>query len=236
MFFIRKRCLKRSKTTKLFFNKYLYRLTLTTPHAQLFRSAVKKRRDDILKSAQNIVDSKNGIDRHGCFNVPIVPKCTSIEMSANSFNEAKRITCQIDHLKDPYMIRVQRPIINIYSNNNAELLKIARKLEDKTVIAYCAPDAAYLKELIAGKVLVTRDLKGFNYRVALHKVTDFTFVDWVEKQPDRFKISDAAARQLREGVTLFNSLIYVRDEKMVTMLRMRLDGNSLGAVHELVHQ
>jgi hypothetical protein len=157
-------------------------------------------------------------------------------MNIVTFEEAKRIKQCVDNLKDPYTIRVQRPSIVIYSNNSSELLKMARKLHPTTVKDYCAPDAAYLKELIAGKVLVTRDLKGFNYRVALHKVTDFTFVDWVEKQPDRFKISDAAARQLREGVTLFNSLIYVRDEKMVTMLRMRLDGNSLGAVHELVHQ
>jgi hypothetical protein len=228
--------LKRSKTTKLFFNKYLYRLTLKSSHAQLFRSADKQKLVDILEKAQHIVDSKDGTGRDGHFTVPAIRNYMSLEMSANSFNEAKRINQQIDHLKDPYMIRVQRPVINIYSNNNEELLKIARKLENKTVIAYCAPDAAYLAALIAGKVLVTRDLKEFNYRVALHKVNDFTFVDWVQGQPDRFKISDAAARQLREGVTLSNSLIYVRDKKMLTMLHMRLDGNSLGVVHELVHQ
>ena len=192
------------QTTKLFNNKYKYKIVLVLRSASWFRGC----NFDLVESsiaAQSIQDADPWTVRLNPYE-----KQYTIQLC----NTLKK-------LKD-YEIRVENPLISFYTNNDSDVEKLA-KIDSDKVKYVSLPTAGTESILDQGKVIVKNI--DFNYKVTMGRTRqEFTsFVQWCEGM-DKIRMPKRAKTDLCKKACWGGSHFYVKDEKTLTMVKMFVGG------------
>lgn len=188
------------QTVSLFANKYKYKIVLVCPVAGWFRG---NKLDFVLEKL-----------KEGVF-----PPWVKIKTQAD-VDYCFALQHLMTTLSD-YVLRIESPRINLYTNTTANIEKLAALNEDR-VKFICLPNRTS-PELEAGTVIVkTLD---YNYKVHLSATKqDYqNFLNWSTGN-NKLRLPNRAKIDLSRKNSWGGSYFYVKDDKTLTMVRMFLGG------------
>jgi hypothetical protein len=200
------------KTAKLFLNKYQYKVALKTAAAHWFRTEV------FTKIEERLADPDNSIKKY-IYNV----KSLSDE---NGLSYVKSIYSLLSAAND-YSIRVESPILSIYTND-MDLINRLADLNQNLTKYICVP--AF--NLNPGEVF-SRKLN-FLYKVHFGITTQNykNFVEWCENT-NKVRITKKSKNLLSRDRSYLGGYFYVKDEKTLTMVKIFL-GSTIKKIETIV--
>lgn len=189
--------------TKLFRNKYQYKIVLVCSFAGVFRAG------DMEKTIQSLQKTnKNPVYR----NNPVVAR------SKNDSDYAIKLATVINNLSD-IDIRVENPWLSIYTNNKSDIDALAN-LDCDQVKYICEPPATGLKEntIIMPKM-------DYDFRVTLGKTTssNLPFVEWA-LQNKKVKLPKGCILELTRNWSWGGKHFYISGDNNLLMAKMHLGG------------
>lgn len=202
-------------TTRLFNGKYKYKIVLVSKAASWFRGA----KLDSVKANAAITDRKGQ------------PMWTQ-KLSYDDVDYVNQLVNTMEKAPD-FIIRVESPYINFYTNNATDIEKLAKIKE--TSVKYVSYPAPGSESDLDNKKIIVKNLD-FAYRVTMgrSKQNYSNFLQWCESI-DKVRLTKRAKLQLAKNKSWGGYYFYVKDEKTLTMVKMFVGSNIL-SVEDCVKQ
>lgn len=193
------------QTVRLFNGKYKYKIVLLSKAASWFRGA------DLANVKKCISSAPNS-------NMLWVKK-----LDTTDINYSLKLVTALTPMSD-YMIRVESPYINFYTNKSEDIEKLA-KINADNVKYVCAPMQGSESDLDMQKIIVKK--LDYNYRVTMGKTSQSysNFVTWAEDKPEKIKLPKRARSQLTKSKSWGGYYFYVKDDKLLTVVKVFLGGD-----------
>lgn len=216
---------KINQTTRKFYNKWLYKITVRAPGAAVFR----------LTSIEHIPQFLDDVSSEG--------KLHRLHYFSKALSNRIIIEQIISNLllldKKEYFTRVERDTVDIYVNEQQHFDCLREKLKDN-IIQVSKPDQNSI-DLLDRKVIIVKKYPkdGFHYRVYLkpHTVKDredkLKYLDWLSQNPD-YNISNRVKSWFL--ITDWNwdrRYMLVKNEPALLMMKLR-NPEVVGSVYEYV--
>jgi hypothetical protein len=130
--------------------------------------------------------------------------------------------CELFKKLTDYEIRVENPFISFYTNNTTDVEKIAKI--DSGRVKYVSLPKAGTEAVLDNHNVIVKNLD-FDYKVTMGRTRqNFSeFVAWCEDK-DKIRMPKRAKRDLCKSACWGGSHFYVKDEKMLTMVKMFVGG------------
>jgi hypothetical protein len=199
------------QTTRLFNGKYKYKIVLVSKAASWFRGANL----ESVKSNAAVIDRKSQ---------PIWAQ----KLSHDDVDYVNHLVNTMEKAPD-FIIRVESPYINFYTNNVTDIEKLAKIKE--TSVKYVSYPAPGSESDLDNKKIIVKNLD-FAYRVTMGKSKQnySNFLQWCENI-DRVRLPKRARLQLARNTSWGGYYFYVKDDKTLTMVKMFVGGNILSVEH-----
>lgn len=206
--------MQKHKTTKLFWDKYLYKLVLSNTIGSIFR-------DKNLPYAREVLDQLQSEYEEG---LPLFVKKYKREqrVSENDFLDARKIYNFLSHAND-YMLRIESYTFCIYSSNKHWLTIIKQSMSPNNVKEFWEPDLEDIELLNPKTIIMDKDI-GFEYKVTLgQNIADtFGFANWAENNPNQVKVGPKLLEELKHNGYVSDLYFYARDEKTLQLCSLML--------------
>ncbi len=214
----------KKQTNKLFWDKYAYKLGVYNSGTHIFRN---KR----LANARTIIDQLQNKHSRG---EPLSFKLhrwsqKDQEIQNKDFEDLKILVNAFQDDVD-YMLRCEGSRLGIYSNDTSWLKKIARKLND--VPWYWEPNVD--TDLAKNTIYLDKPSE-YNYKINLNGTADKNFAEYCLKNSHKVKAGDRLIRDLQQGRNLKGKYLYVKDDKILTIVRLFLHNNIM-RIDKLVYE
>jgi|TARA_B100000586_G_C20062567_1_gene406940 hypothetical protein len=208
------------ETTKLFYDKYLYKLGITNPLGFIFRNKN-------LSHARSIIDKLHLNQESG---EPIRYKLsadshrTPIDLTVEDVHDLKYLLTEFREEKD-FVVRCEQRSVGIFSNNEEWLKRIGKKLD--CVCDFYTPEDSTINLLLDNKnILIKNKPFKFKYKVTLGQGSvDRNFYDWAKMNPDKVRVSPGLLKRIHETGYVSGKYLYLRDEKVFTLAMLFLSAN-----------
>ena len=211
--------LKPQKVSKLFYDKYVFKVALNCKLASEFRDVTVEQVQGALDIfIQKIANSKNGIYHRRPWD----------EILVDDVSYADSILSLLRGRED-YALRVESSTLNIYSNDETLIDELA-KLRPLSVWGIYKPASGKIKDyLLANKNKVVWENYTHKYKVTVNALGDNAdaFVDWAKQMPNKVKLN----RVPKQSEAYF----YVSDLKVLSLCKLFL-GGKLRRVDEMVKE
>jgi heme-degrading monooxygenase HmoA len=207
------------KTNKLFFDKYAYKVSITTPVASFFRG-------------KNLNHAEAQITALGSrFSPSLEGKLQVGHSWSKKYASFEDVICGIkivEVLKKTvgYTLRVEGTTLGIYSNDEEVIDKIS-SIANLEIREISKPETDLVKTFLLSKPkIIIRKEYTHKYKVTLKSMweQESDFRQWAEKMP---KI------KIHAGQYTYGGYIYVADAKTLSICRLYL-GNKVQKVEEIV--
>lgn len=219
---------KVSKTQKLFYGTYLYKIQFKTPLGTAFRMSRTtkklsyKRYDELMKQLGSNHETK--ITRW-----KIVTRL--------QLNEAKSVLDILNNTKIDFKIRSEAYSLSVYSNDLTLLDQIENQIGMAAKAILFRPLEGSEEYLLTNKdVMVTKNPSEFNYKVVLknkHGNYD-ALVHWLTENPDKAKAGASTLRNLRESNHFSGNYFFVKDPKVLMIVEM-IAGKIVNKIEKVIH-
>lgn len=205
--------MEKHESTKLFYDKFLYRLTFKNVLATIFRNknlyVARQRLDELQNAADN---DQPLLMRNFLREVPI---------KVQSLNDAKMFYSHISTRSD-YILRIEHPSISLYSNDKNWLLDLGEKLDYNkfNACSFSGPSDKYISLLQnTNNVIVVQNPPEFKYKVTLGVQTNNEFVKWIKNNPDKVKAGKTFLNASKNfgGTGMY---FYARDKKILQLISL----------------
>ncbi len=195
-------------TTKLFHNKYKYKIVLLSKVAKWFRGNNLAH----VKLLANHAQVQQG------------------KLTKNDIDFAIKILTTLGTMDD-YTLRVENPFLNVYTNTDDNILKLS-KIDVSKVKFVCLP-APNTESLLNEDSVIVKKLD-FDYKVTMGRTNNSfeSFVNWTKNNPN-IKISKKAIKELTRDYSFGGYYFYVKGEKNLTLVKVFL-GSNIQAVSNCV--
>jgi len=200
-------------TTKLFNNKYKYKIVLRLKTASWFRGADL---DHVMENA-----SQQGVEKQ-----PTWVK----QLTKEDYAEAVALCLVLKKFSD-YQIRVESPLLSFYTNTESQIEKLA-KLNPLLVKYVSFPEQGTESILDEHKVIVKNIDYAYKITIGRTRQNFSNFVEWCEGK-DKIRMPKRAKKDLSKNNCWGGSHFYVKDEKTLTMVKMFV-GNCIHSVESVV--
>jgi len=202
------------QTTKLFNNKYKYKIVIVVKSAGWFRGC-------------NFDYVYERLSYQPAQQDPWMTKLTADEIVYTT-----KLCEKLKKLEN-YEIRVENPLISFYTNTEADVEKIAKI--DPTRIKYVSLPKAGTESVLDDHKVIVKNLD-FDYKVTMGRTRqNFSdFVAWCEDK-DKIRMPKRAKRDLCKNNCWGGSHFYVKDDKMLTMVKMFV-GSYIHSVETVVKE
>jgi len=210
--------LQKLYTTKLFYNKYIYKLRVKSDVASLFRGLnlgfVKSKLDAMQRDAEADLPIQSPYN-HGLHRRNIV--------SLETFMDACVLYNTLEKNKKNCMVRCEGFTLDIYSNESGWLEKLSSQVdaiqwyepENDDIFDYLLQNAN--TQVIDGHVV-------WEYKALLGKTVDPNFADYCENNPDGFRIGNVAKRVVRNNHFSEGFYFYAKNERYLMLAKIALGG------------
>lgn len=218
--------MKYYETRRLFYKKYLYKLTINTRLARLFSTDVSAHKFDFARrTLETLTPGKydlktlktltiGGWRRH----INIGPQCIN---DANALY--KNFTSELDDFK----LRCSMQNIIIYSNHPEFLEQIMRDVNDDSLVSYYQPNENAVNVLTAEPdIIVSSEPVEYQYKISLKFDRRRTpaLANWIDKNKNKIRIGKYASENIKFGL-YYDAYFYVKDSK--TLMLVQLSFNDL---------
>jgi hypothetical protein len=192
------------QTTKLFNNKYKYKIVLVSKAAGWFRGCNFEGVTEGLL-LQNDPDANKWL----------------IKLTPDEQLYTLWLKETLEKLSN-YEIRVENPFISFYTNTKEDVEKLAKLDSDR--VKYVSLPKAGTESVLDNHKVIVKNLD-FDYKVTMGRtIQNFTeFVAWCEDK-DKIRMPKRAKRDLSKNACWGGSHFYVKDEKMLLMVKMFVGG------------
>lgn len=215
--------LKPKLTTRKFYNKWLYKVTLRVPGVAIFRLFK-------LEDVPNL-DFKVGSSIHS----------TKTKAANNKTNIILLSKFLLKWDATLWAKRIEQSNIDIYTNDKELYAQLLSKFTN-TVSACSEPDESNLDLLEKSGCIIAKKLPHDRYHFKAfllpHKIKDKEskkqFLDWIDGQGDRILISDSVKKWFID--TNWNwdrRYLLIEDEQTLLMLKLR-NSEAIGRVYDYV--
>jgi hypothetical protein len=196
-------------STKLFQNKYKYKIVFTSGVAGWFRGS----------SAEQILAHHDNDDYY-----------YARKASPSDKTHAKKLAEILKNLED-WGVRVETPFVSLYLNNDKDLETVVKHCKNRVKYVEI-PDPDNENKLAKGTILVKN--LDFDFKVSLGSSVQchLNFVQWCENNP-KIRMPKRAKRDLSRNSNPGGGFFYVKDEKVLTMVKMFL-GRTITKVETVV--
>ena len=221
-----KKKLLQHDTNKLFYNKYLYCLTVYNQLGPIFRNKNFMFASTVLDQLQTDLD--NGIlpltRWQGRYQSPI---------DIAHFIDARTIYNVLTRYKDVYLIRCESNTLNFYCNDDAFLRRLSNKL--RSVQTFAGPAKEHI-EFIRNNTntIIVKD-NTYQYKVTFNSnwVPD-TLGPWLKANRDKVKVSDMLLDDLDQDLKYMNGrYIFMTTEKVLMLFKI-IAGKCIQRIDKLV--
>lgn len=213
--------MRKQKTSKLFFDKYVNKVVINAPLATLFRDRnltnVKATLDQYLK----LLDaSANGY-------IEFNSRWSRRRYSHSDIFQAYRIYDELVQEQD-YTLRVEGVYLGIYSNNDELTEYLAELTPGKTDVLFMPENAESKQFLLSQSNTIIVKNKTHDYKLKLNPLGDATpaFIEWASKLPGVKIFKKERVYQRSHGV------MYVPNDKTLTLCKLYL-GDKIARVDRL---
>lgn len=201
-------------STKLFFDKYLYKVSINSQLATIFRSKNLGFARNELDRLQLLADKKHTLSRvYGIRQQPV---------TLEHFETAKKLLHLFQTADCEFKLRIEQPSIDIFSNDKQWLLSIYQDLGDHCK-GFWQPHRSIAK-LISDNpnTVVLKNDNGCQYKVTLSYQSSADWAQWVLNNEDKVKMGPKLRKSLKESkyAHVVGLYMYVRDEKILQMLNL----------------
>lgn len=212
------------ETKKLFYDTYLYKISMYLPLAPIFRGKNFGYARDTLDRLQQDFEAGNPMYR------TLYLRRSSV--TADELQAAQVLYKILTTTNEEYKLRVDSTWMSIYSNNTRFLDDIMNKV-NVTMSEYHRPKPELLDIIKDANTVVVKKHIPHKYRITLGERTDQGFVRWAETNLDKIKITDYTLNSIRQNCWTKGLYFYARDEKIIQLLTLIL-GNSIRRVDKVV--
>lgn len=202
-------------TTRLFNNKYKFKIVLKTKAASWFRGgnieAVKEKLalDSALKSVW------------------------ATRLTKEDKDYALLLASTMSQLTD-YDIRVENPLVSFYTNTEKNIEKLAKV--NPSLVKYVSFPEPGSENLLDEHKIITKNID-YNYRVTMGRTRQnySNFLNWCNGKEMKVKLPKRAKTHLAKEHSWGGYYFYVNDEKTLTMVKMFV-GPAIHSVETVVKQ
>jgi hypothetical protein len=209
--------MKYKETRSLFLRKYQYKIALICPSATLFRGG------DIDNAIMELAKIDIKHPEHFSYWASRIKSAEDLEYVRSLCSDFKKMT--------EFDIRVEQPIINVYTND----IKSVKLLEKKYVdtIKFISKPA---EEGTLSSDTIIMNKMDFDYRITMGSTKQeySTFVEWAEKHP-KIKLTKSCIRDLRKNRSWGGTHFYVTGDNNLLMAKMHL-GGTISKVQRIIRQ
>ena len=200
-------------TTRLFNNKYKYKIVLRLKTASWFRGA------DLDNVRENI--SQQDAERK-----PTWVK----QLTKDDYSEALSVYTTLKKFTD-YQIRVESPLISFYTNDQTQIEKLGKL--NPSIEKYVSLPADGTESVLDEHKVIVKNID-YAYKVTMGRTKqDFSnFVPWCEGK-DKIRMPKRAKKDLSKNSCWGGSHFYVKDDKTLTMVKMFV-GSCIHSVESVV--
>ncbi len=205
--------MKKVETRKLFFGKYLYKITLMNVLGIIFRGKNFTTAGEVLDSLQQ--DYEKGL--------PLRRKTWSKEwkIPTEHFTDCQ-IIYNICPKWDDFLFRIEGPNFSIYSNTKEDLVLLSSKLQ--TVTEFHEPDPSAIN-FLNSNIQIVDEAPEYRYKVYLSDKATPGFAKWAVGNQDKIKLGHTLKRQIENNGYLRGFYFWVKDEKVLLLVKMIIGGN-----------
>lgn len=204
--------LKKHETTKLFYNKYLYRLGIRNPLASIFRNKNFAYASTILDQLQQDYEAGQPLQ------VTYVMRVQPIRIQ--DFKDAQILYNELTRYQDDYILRIENQTVSVYSNDKQWLKILSYKI--KNVLDFSEPDTAfveYLKQNI--NTIIVEDTFGYDYKITLgNDRCPTTFAQWLRVNRDKVRITDKLIQDIENKYFTTGRYFYLRSENVLMLVKL----------------
>ena len=203
-------------TTRLFNNKYKYKIVLLSKAAGWFRGG------DLEHVKEKIASSDSS-----------VKSVWAPKLSKEDKEYAASLATVMGQLVD-YDLRVESPLISFYTNTEKNIEKLAKV--DPSLVKYVSFPQAGSETLLDEHKIISKNIN-YDYRVTMGRTRQNynNFLNWCNGKELKIKLPKRAKTHLAKEHSWGGYYFYVRDEKTLTMVKMFV-GPAIHSVETVVKQ
>ena len=219
------------ETKKLFYKKYLYKISINNELNHIFRSELQKSKN--LSYTRDKLDEFASNYRNG---QPLVQTFfrTEREVPMNHYLDAKNLYLILKNQNGNFKVRVETGTsLSIYTNDDNLLDNITNRIQ-YTLENIWKPNSRG-KHLLEHDTIIVDRPPEFPFRIMLkdEKISP-DFANWLRANRDKSRIGDKALQCIDDNLHLGGFYLHVRDEKVLSIVHM-LIGHAIRGVYKLLH-
>ena len=220
--------MQQCETTKLSYNKYAYKIVIKNALSGIFSSYNSK------NYAKNIID-KMTIEQEQGRPLTIENWRRRVAIDDIEFEKAKKIYECLQNYSD-YRTRTEsRNCLIIYTNDSKMVDDLKQNIQNDIRQLY-SPKENILSFLNSNiETAIIKKKIPYEFKVYLNnKAVDPSFAKWLRANTDKSRVGDTTLRNIDGGYYNNGNYFYVKNEKILTMVRM-LIGQNIRRVEKLVY-
>lgn len=203
--------LAKNETTKLFYNKYLYKLGIYNPLGTIFRNKNFAYASTVLDKLQ--ANYEDGLP----LEVTYVMRKQPIRIP--DFLDAQILYNELSRYKEDYLFRVEGSTLGIYSNDKEWCKRLAYKLKNAKDFTEPQADLVQFLRENTNTIIVDKDF-GYEYKITLNGACPATFADWLKANRDKVKVTDNLIDHIKDGQYVQGRYFYARSENVLMLIRL----------------
>lgn len=226
--------MKQSETKKLFFGKYMYRITFCSPLAHYFHktssfNATIKNLEKIINDAQELIRKYNAPAKIKRWN-------RHYTVDADHLHQLEKFKDILVEYDGEFRSRTEMNNVSVYTNDEKMINKIISSIDNKDITEVIKPNPNS-KHILEenNEVYIVNKPSEYKYRVIVSGSVQNSknLADWLENNKEKIKASSCAINGFKFEYWMSNLIFYVRDDKVLTMAQMML-GKNIKQVQKLI--
>lgn len=218
---------KTYKSTKLFYDAYLYKLQVRTTISNVFRPN------------HNKVIYRDSLDEYISISGPKKQDVNVTRYKVVTYESLVDATHIMNVLLDSvedFKVRCESYSLIIYTNDLSLLERIADGVSDYSRCKIWRPIVGSEEYLLTNKSIVVTDKEiKYEYKLYLKNGSNTTtLVNWIKKNSDKAKIGESTLYALENEYYVNGNYFYVKDSKVLIMVEM-VAGKLISKIEKFVH-
>lgn len=207
--------MKQFETSKLFYNKYLYKVSITNTLATIFREKRLQEARKILDEYQTQLETTGQIiEARGRLGRPIsVQTLTHSQALYSEFSSQKQSN---------YKLRVEGSSIVVYSNDLYWIEHLEARMDHVTEV--WKPKDSSIINLLEPNVIISNLPTKYEYKITVGSDVDPSFATWAKSNSDKVKAGKKFLDLVEAKQYVNGMYFYARDLKILQFINIIIGG------------
>jgi len=202
-----------TETTKLFYDKFLYKITIKHTLSNIFRSKNFTSSREFLDKLQTKYEQGKPLTyTHGWKQEKILPveELRSAQVMLSQFTTTP---------SENFLLRIEGSRLSVYTNNFQWINHLLKK--NLVITDLAKPSAFAVNNLQPNQIIMNKDF-GYEFKVTLRDFVDPNFYKWLINNPDKVRIGSQALLNIERGNYTRGFYFFVKDSKVLNLINIMI--------------